>query len=56
MAFSMHEASKRKSESEEGFRAFIKEWEERFLFTKQKSSKTICLICNLTVKLDYTKL
>jgi hypothetical protein len=49
MAFCKHEASKRKSESEVGFRAFNEEWEEQFLFTMRKSSKPICLICNLTV-------
>jgi hypothetical protein len=49
MVFSKHEASKRKSESEVGFRAFNEEWEEQFIFTMGKSSKPICLICNLTV-------
>jgi hypothetical protein len=49
MAFSKHEVSKRKSESEVGFRAFNEEWEEQFPFTMGKSLKPICLICNLTV-------
>jgi hypothetical protein len=49
MAYSKHEASERKSESEVRFRAFNEEWEEQFLFTMGKSSKPICLICNLAV-------
>jgi hypothetical protein len=41
MASSKHEAAKRKSKSEVGFRAFNEEWEGQFIFTMGKLLKPI---------------